>query len=37
MGAWAAGADIIDWFAAEGMRVYGRIVPSRNPARSNWC
>jgi succinate-semialdehyde dehydrogenase/glutarate-semialdehyde dehydrogenase len=26
-----AGADIIDWFAAEGMRVYGRIVPSRNP------
>ncbi|HEX5343389.1 MAG TPA: NAD-dependent succinate-semialdehyde dehydrogenase [Duganella sp.] len=28
-----AGADIIDWFAAEGMRVYGRIVPSRNPAQ----
>jgi len=27
-----AGADIIDWFAAEGMRVYGRIVPARNPA-----
>jgi succinate-semialdehyde dehydrogenase/glutarate-semialdehyde dehydrogenase len=27
-----AGADIIDWFAAEGMRVYGRIVPSRNLA-----
>ncbi len=27
-----AGADIIDWFAAEGMRAYGRIVPSRNPA-----
>ncbi|MFK3737350.1 NAD-dependent succinate-semialdehyde dehydrogenase [Massilia sp. TN1-12] len=27
-----AGAEIIDWFAAEGMRVYGRIVPSRNPA-----
>ncbi|SCU90691.1 Alpha-ketoglutaric semialdehyde dehydrogenase [Cupriavidus necator] len=26
-----AGADIIDWFADEGMRVYGRIVPSRNP------
>ena len=25
-------ADIIDWFADEGMRVYGRIVPSRNPA-----
>lgn len=27
-----AGADIIDWFADEGMRTYGRIVPSRNPA-----
>ena len=25
-------ADIIDWFADEGMRVYGRIVPSRNLA-----
>lgn len=27
-----AGAGIIEWFADEGMRVYGRIVPSRNPA-----
>jgi succinate-semialdehyde dehydrogenase / glutarate-semialdehyde dehydrogenase len=28
-----AAADIIDWFADEGLRVYGRIVPSRaNPA-----
>ena len=27
-----AGADIIDWFADEGRRVYGRIVPSRNLA-----
>ncbi len=25
-------ADIIDWFADEGMRVYGRIVPSRSLA-----
>ncbi|MBS0545826.1 MAG: NAD-dependent succinate-semialdehyde dehydrogenase [Proteobacteria bacterium] len=25
-----AAADIIDWFADEGMRVYGRIVPARN-------
>ena len=25
-------ADIIDWFADEGLRVYGRIVPSRNLA-----
>lgn len=24
-----AGADIIDWFAEEGFRVYGRVVPSR--------
>ena len=24
-----AGADIIDWFADEGQRVYGRIVPAR--------
>jgi succinate-semialdehyde dehydrogenase / glutarate-semialdehyde dehydrogenase len=24
-----AGADIIEWFAEEGFRVYGRIVPSR--------
>lgn len=28
-----SGADIIDWFADEGMRTYGRVVPSRgNPA-----
>ena len=27
-----ASADIIEWFADEGMRVYGRIVPSRNLA-----
>jgi len=25
-----AGADIIEWFADEGRRTYGRIVPSRN-------
>jgi succinate-semialdehyde dehydrogenase/glutarate-semialdehyde dehydrogenase len=25
-----AGADIIEWFADEGRRIYGRIVPSRN-------
>ncbi len=29
-----AAADIIDWFADEGMRVYGRIVPSRSFATS---
>ena len=27
-----AGAGIIEWFADEGMRVYGRVVPSRNLA-----
>ena len=27
-----AAADIIEWFADEGMRVYGRIVPSRSLA-----
>ena len=27
-----AGAGIIEWFADEGMRIYGRIVPSRNLA-----
>jgi succinate-semialdehyde dehydrogenase/glutarate-semialdehyde dehydrogenase len=27
-----AAADIIEWFADEGRRVYGRIVPSRNLA-----
>ncbi|MFT3813793.1 MAG: NAD-dependent succinate-semialdehyde dehydrogenase [Acidovorax sp.] len=27
-----AGADIIEWFADEGRRVYGRIIPSRNLA-----
>ena len=26
----AAAADIIDWFAEEGMRAYGRLVPSRH-------
>ena len=25
-------ADIIDWAAEEGLRVYGRVVPSRHPA-----
>src|SRR5690606_14284189 len=27
-----AGADILDWFADEGRRVYGRLVPGRNTA-----
>lgn len=27
-----AGADIIDWFAEEGRRAYGQVVPSRQPS-----
>jgi len=27
-----AAAEIIEWFAEEGRRVYGRVVPPRNPA-----
>lgn len=26
-----AGADIIDWFAAEGQRAYGQVIPARAP------
>ena len=26
-----AAADILEWFADEGLRIYGRIVPARNP------
>ena len=33
-----AAADIIEWFADEGLRVYGRIVPSRQTWRARrWC
>ena len=28
-------ADILDWFAEEGRRVYGRVVPSRRPGLRN--
>lgn len=27
-----AGVEIIDWFANEALRVYGRLIPARNPA-----
>lgn len=30
-GEWLGSADLLDWFAEEGRRVYGRIVPSRAP------
>ena len=26
-----AGADVIDWFAEEGRRAYGRVIPPRSP------
>jgi len=32
-GEWLVGADLFEWFAEEGKRAYGRIIPSRNPAR----
>lgn len=31
-----AGAEIIEWFADEGRRVYGRIVPGRNLSAQQW-
>jgi len=32
-GEWGAGADLFEWFAEEGKRAYGRVIPSKNPAR----
>lgn len=29
---WLASADLLDWFAEEGRRAYGRIIPSRSAA-----
>jgi acyl-CoA reductase-like NAD-dependent aldehyde dehydrogenase len=29
-GEWTACADVLDWFAEEGKRAYGRAIPSRN-------
>jgi succinate-semialdehyde dehydrogenase/glutarate-semialdehyde dehydrogenase len=31
-----SGADIIDWYAGEGQRAYGRIIPARVAAFSPW-
>ncbi len=33
IGEWTVAADLFEWFAEEGKRAYGRIVPSRNPAK----
>lgn len=30
-GEWLASADLLDWFAEEGRRAYGRIIPARAP------
>ena len=32
-GEWGAAADLFEWFAEEGKRAYGRVIPARNPAR----
>lgn len=32
-GEWAVAADLFEWFAEEGKRAYGRVIPSRNAAR----
>ena len=32
-GEWAATADMLEWFAEEGKRAYGRVIPSRSPTK----
>jgi succinate-semialdehyde dehydrogenase/glutarate-semialdehyde dehydrogenase len=32
-----AAADVFEFMAEEGKRAYGRIIPSRAPARAIWC
>ncbi|HUU33683.1 MAG TPA: NAD-dependent succinate-semialdehyde dehydrogenase [Vicinamibacterales bacterium] len=32
-GEWLAAADLFEWFAEEGKRAYGRIIPSRTPSK----
>ena len=32
-GEWGVAADLFEWFAEEGKRAYGRLVPSRNSAK----
>jgi acyl-CoA reductase-like NAD-dependent aldehyde dehydrogenase len=33
VGEWTVAADLFEWFAEEGKRAYGRIIPSRNSAK----
>ncbi len=32
-GEWLAAADLFEWFAEEGKRAYGRIIPARTPSK----
>jgi acyl-CoA reductase-like NAD-dependent aldehyde dehydrogenase len=32
-GEWLGAADLLDWFAEEGKRAYGRVIPSRSPTK----
>ncbi len=32
-GEWGAAADLFEWFAEEGKRAYGRVIPSRSPGK----
>ena len=32
-GEWLAAADLFEWFAEEGKRAYGRIIPARTPGK----
>ncbi len=32
-GEWGACADLFDWFAEEGKRAYGRVIPARKPGK----
>jgi succinate-semialdehyde dehydrogenase/glutarate-semialdehyde dehydrogenase len=33
-GEWLASADLLDWYAEEGRRAYGRVIPARQPNMS---
>src|SRR5256885_1551334 len=32
-GEWVATADLLEWFAEEGKRIYGRTIPNRRPGK----
>ncbi len=33
VGEWTVAADLFEWFAEEGKRAYGRVIPARNPSK----